>query len=364
MSVIDQLPKQAARARYAAAQGLRGAYYATQYLMALRQSSGVTRPGEPPFRPSRGKPSRRALRTAYFDAFRQDRANIEAGLYRAPRDLSLDTMPTALQRVRRFLADVADVDRRRRDRDGTEVRRSEAADPQRYPAYYRQNFHYQSGGWLSDDSAALYDHQVEVLFTGAAGAMRRAALADVAKALAGRDQRDVSLLDLACGTGAFLAETLRNYPRLKATGIDLSPNYCAHASEAVADWPQAEIVQGQAESLPLDDDSQDIVVCIYLFHELPPRVRPAVLAEVKRVLKPGGTFVLADSLQFGDRDGVDGFLEYFPEGFHEPYYRGYLSWDLDAAMAEAGFTAEAKTLSFLTKVTSWRPADEVAAERP
>ncbi len=356
MSVIDHLPRQAARARYAAAQGLRSAYYATQYLMALRQSSGVTRPGEPPFRPSRGKPSRRALRAAYFEAFRQDRANIEAGLYRAPRDLSLDTMPAALQRVRHFLGDAAEVDRRRRERDGTEVRRSEFADPQRYPAYYRQNFHYQSGGWLSDDSAALYDHQVEVLFTGAAGAMRRAALADVARALGGRDQRGVALLDLACGTGAFLAEALRNYPRLKATGLDLSPNYCARAARAVADWPQAEIVQGQAESLPLDDASQDIVVCIYLFHELPPRVRVAVLAEVRRVLRPGGTFVLADSLQFGDRDGIDGFLEYFPEGFHEPYYRGYLSWDLGAAMADAGFVSGTTHLSFLTKVTSWQVA--------
>ena len=40
----------------------------------------------------------------------------------------------------------------------------------RYPRYFLQNFHYQSGGYLTDESAALYDHQVEVLFVG--GVMR------------------------------------------------------------------------------------------------------------------------------------------------------------------------------------------------
>ena len=39
--------------------------------------------------------------------------------------------------------------------------------------YYLQNFHYQTDGYLSDLSANLYDLQVEILFNGAADAMRR-----------------------------------------------------------------------------------------------------------------------------------------------------------------------------------------------
>jgi hypothetical protein len=34
------------------------------------------------------------------------------------------------------------------------------------PRYYLQNFHFQSGGWMTDDSAERYDTQVEVLFNG------------------------------------------------------------------------------------------------------------------------------------------------------------------------------------------------------
>lgn len=172
--------KTAGRARYTAAQGLRSAWYGGQYALARRRSAGFNRPGEPVFKPQ-NKPDLKALRKAYFDLFRDDRANIEAGLYPDPvtRELRLRDLPKAVRRAQSFLRDVSDVDRRRLDRDGTEVRGSDAADPERFPAYYRQNFHYQTDGWLSDDSAEIYDHQVEALFTGAADAMRRMALAEL-----------------------------------------------------------------------------------------------------------------------------------------------------------------------------------------
>lgn len=79
-----------------------------------------------------------------------------------------------------------------------------------------------------------------------------------------------------------------------------------------------------------------------------------MIAEAARVLKPGGTFIVADSLQFGDNPGLDGFLEYFPEGFHEPYYKGYLGWDFEPGMMSAGLEHDRINLAFLTKVRVWR----------
>lgn len=355
MGLIKDAMKTAGRARYTAAQGLRSAWYGGQYALARRRSAGFNRPGEPVFKPTK-KPELKALRKAYFSLFRQDRMNVEAGLYPDPvvREMRIRDLPKAVRRAQSFLQDVSDVDRRRLQRDGTEVRQSDVADPNRYPAYYRQNFHYQTDGWLSDDSAEIYDHQVEALFTGAADAMRRAALAELVKQVRGEDQSKVQVLDLACGTGRFMGQVMGALPRLDLTGLDLSPPYAEKARRQVKAWPHVQIVEGQAEALPFDDNRFDHLICIYLFHELPPRIRPLVIAEAARVLKPGGTFIVADSLQFGDNPGVDGFLEYFPEGFHEPYYKGYLKWAFDPHMSTAGFTAEHLQLAFLTKVRVWR----------
>jgi ubiquinone/menaquinone biosynthesis C-methylase UbiE len=105
-----------------------------------------------------------------------------------------------------------------------------------------------------------------------------------------------------------------------------------------------------AEAIPLPDSSQDIVTSVFLYHELPGDVRRRVSAEIARVLKPGGLFVLIDSLQMGDRPGWDGLLEAFPVRFHEPYYAHYATDDLDAMLADAGLPAQETALAFLSKV--------------
>ncbi|MEZ6011289.1 MAG: class I SAM-dependent methyltransferase [Hyphomonas sp.] len=354
MGLFDRAALAAGRARYAAAQGLRSAWYGAQMRAAKSRTTGFHRPDAPDFVPEHGKPDMAVLRRAYFDLFLQDRRNVEEGLYPAPRDVTLAQLPHALKSARAFQADVEAVERRRQARNGTEVQDELPEGSNRYPDYYRQNFHYQSGGWFSDESAALYDTQVEALFTGTADAMRRAALAEIARELKGKDQRKVSLLDVACGNGRFLGTVMNVWPRLKAAGLDLSPNYTEAALARLKAWPQVEVFHEAAEAMPLPDASRDMAVSIFLFHELPPDVRAPVLAEVFRTLKPGGLFVLADSVQFGDYAGMDGLLEYFPHGFHEPYYLSYLSWSVDEAAAAAGFVKEREQLAFLTKVTTWR----------
>ncbi len=352
MAEHTRTPASAVRsARYIAAQGLRTLWYGSHYAYLRRNMGGFTRPGEPKFTPQSGEPSLKAMRREFLKAYQKDLNNIEAGLYPRPRDIRPDQIGKALRHSRAFLRDSANVDERRLNRNCTEVR--EIADPEKYPTYYRQNFHYQSGGWFTDESADIYDTQVEVLFTGAADVMRRCVLGELAREMKGRDQRKTEVLDLACGTGRFLQTVLDAYPRLRAKGLDLSPNYAAKARQAVRAFPQAEIVEGQAESMPFEDDSQDLIVSIYLFHELPPRIRPLVASEIARVLKPGGKFIFADSIQFGDTPELDGLLEYFPEGFHEPYYKHYLSEDFASIFSDSGLTPSPAEPVFLTKIQTW-----------
>ena len=117
-----------------------------------------------------------------------------------------------------------------------------------------------------------------------------------------------------------------------------------------------EIVTGAVEGAPFGDAAFDAATVIYLFHELPPRVRRDVAREMARVIKPGGALVFADSVQAGDAPDLDRMLEYFPIGFHEPYFGSYQGEDLVQIFAEAGFEHEGTELAFLTKVMRFRRA--------
>lgn len=338
------------RLQYRVSQGARVAFYGAHY----RLGAGLQRRGKDP-RPvtEAPVPPAKAVRAAMAALFEEDWRNIEAGVYAMPNDL-VPAPGALLKKSRAFFADIPKVAARRARGDGIEVR--ETARPETYPPYYLQNFHYQTDGYLSETSAALYDFQVEALFAGAGDAMRRQALVPLAGFLKGRDQRGATLLDIACGTGRFLGFVKDNYPRLAVTGLDLSPAYLEEARLHLARWRGVDILRANAESIPLDDGSQDIVTSIFLFHELPPKVRVQVAGEIARVLKPGGLCVIVDSLQIGDRPEFDGLLELFPARFHEPFYLGYAREDLAALFGAGGLTVRASKLAYLSKVMVFEKA--------
>jgi ubiquinone/menaquinone biosynthesis C-methylase UbiE len=332
------------RAAYTLGQSARVGLYWSQYWLTARLTTPVKAP-----RPITGRfPGTRRVLADLRDLLQRDWRNIEAGYYRVPHDLA-ETPLNALVTAGRYFADLMQVERRRHARDSREVRRD---GPRRddLPAYYLQNFHYQTDGYLSRRSAELYDHQVEVLFGGGADAMRRQALVPLHDVLEGRRSSETRLLDLACGTGRFLTFVKDNYPRLQVTALDLSPAYLAKARALLKPWSQVDFVEAAAEATGLPDRSCDVVTCVYLFHELPRKVRAEVAREIARVLKPGGKLIFLDSLQLGDEPDYDGLLEYFPVAFHEPYYADYVRQDLAALFAAAGLTVERVERAYLSRL--------------
>ncbi|MCE9649690.1 MAG: class I SAM-dependent methyltransferase [Parvibaculum sp.] len=340
------------RIGYGLGQGARVAWYVGHYLAVNRMRGPLVPPGEAPV-PVKGKvPNWQGLVAGMRALFERDWKNIEAGYYLAPEGLAApaEAVATSL----RFFKDARKVDERRLSRRHSEVLTDELR--ARYPRYYLQNFHYQTGGWFSEESAKLYDTQVEVLFSGTAGAMRRQALVPLGQALRGRDQRKLNVLDVACGTGRFLEDLAANYPRLNIAGLDLSPAYIAEARKRLGDRRNVSMIEANAEEIPLADASQDAVTCIYLFHELPPKIRKTVAAEIARVLKPGGVAVVVDALQTGDTPDYDGLLEFFPVGFHEPYFNSYLAENFETLFAREGLTQVIVAPAFLSKVMAFRKA--------
>jgi ubiquinone/menaquinone biosynthesis C-methylase UbiE len=96
-----------------------------------------------------------------------------------------------------------------------------------------------------------------------------------------------TLLDVGTGTGGVLREMeRRGVSPARTIGADASEPMLARARAAVS--PKTELIRADARALPMADATVDVVTCSYLLHLLAPETRGDVLAEIRRVLRPGG----------------------------------------------------------------------------
>lgn len=104
------------------------------------------------------------------------------------------------------------------------------------------------------------------------------------------------VLDLGCGTGAFLQPLRSRFPRARVTGLDIARAMLDRASKRTPGWrrllrlERAQLVCGDAERLPIASASHEIVFSNLALQWCDPAV---VFAEVARVLRPGGLFLFA-----------------------------------------------------------------------
>jgi ubiquinone/menaquinone biosynthesis C-methylase UbiE len=349
--MTSPLNRLALQAAYGASQLPRVAWYIGHGL-AMRQISRAAErqngaSARPKPRSSKPTPGRARLYADMMSLFRQDIANVEAGIYPLPVDRD-GSLPVLLDRSRLFFSDLPEIHRRREMGIHSDVLNEETAGKR--PRYYLQNFHFQSGGWMTDDSARRYDTQVEVFFSGSANAMRRQALPPLHEVFAGRDQRSLRLLDVGSGTGRFIDCVKQAWPRLPVVGLDLSEAYSKEAKRYLGRRSQTRFLVAKGESIPLADASQDGATSIFVFHELPPAVRRGMFREIARVLKPGGRVVIVDSLQSGDEPDYEGMLERFPQNLHEPYFSSYIREDFQAMARDSGLAPVREIKAFVSKV--------------
>jgi SAM-dependent methyltransferase len=111
----------------------------------------------------------------------------------------------------------------------------------------------------------------------------------------GVDLGGAQVLEVSCGRGGGAAFLMRAYAPTALVGLDLSAENVRIARER-AGGPQFMI--GDAEHLPFEDETFDVVVNIEASHLYDDRRR--FFAEVRRVLRPGGHFCYADGCWAGD----------------------------------------------------------------
>jgi ubiquinone/menaquinone biosynthesis C-methylase UbiE len=145
-----------------------------------------------------------------------------------------------------------------------------------------------------DHRAGGYDRQLW---------MERWALATAARLA--RPAAGARVVDLATGTGALAAAILDRQPRIGGlVAVDAAPHMLERAARRLGvPNPRVRLVTADVRGVPLPDGAADLVSVGYLLHLLSPPVRGEVLAEARRLLRPGGRLVV---VVHGSPRGVPG----------------------------------------------------------
>jgi len=108
------------------------------------------------------------------------------------------------------------------------------------------------------------------------------------------------VLDVATGPGDYIhtmMKALKNYESF--IGIDILKEDLKRAKKEFKDQPAVKLMEMNAESMEFDDDSFDTVCMAYSLHHL--NTIDTVLAEMIRVLKPGGTLIIQEEFRDGNQ---------------------------------------------------------------
>lgn len=145
-----------------------------------------------------------------------------------------------------------------------------------------------AGHGITIGTPRFYDTS-QVLFFGG----RRRAYSRLAAAAGVR--RGQHVLDLGCGPGYFarmLADAVG--PQGSVVGIDAAPEMIAYARRHARGRTNCTFEPGTAESIAFAEATFDVVVSSLMLHHLTEEGRSRAAAEMLRVLRPGGTLLLAD----------------------------------------------------------------------
>lgn len=217
------------------------------------------------------------------------------------------------------------------------------------PAYIKAgDIHLMPGGNAHDDQSllqgAVMDRGGAVYMLGRNGGMLNDLRGQTAVAHVLTRMPDIQpkrILDLGCGIGTSTVPAAKAFPDAEVHGVDVGASILRYAHARAEHLGAAvHFSQQSAERTDFADASFDVVYSCVLFHETSQAAVMNILAESKRLLRPGGIAVHLEVPLLHDNSDpwteLAGELE--AQYNNEPNWRGALTADYRALMEGAGFT--------------------------
>lgn len=265
---------------------------------------------------------------------------LQLGTHRVIQELMYETLVDSVEPQREELA--------ARARELSRGLGSLRLDPQFVvPRYVTAvDIHCQPGGYAHEAfpgdvaAGAIYDRSINMYQQGAGGMtdyMGRTVVQYLAKVWPGFRPRRI--LDLGCSIGHSTLAYARAFPGAEVHAVDVAAPLLRYAhARAEALGLAVHFSQQNAEHTDFPDGHFDLVVSHILAHETAAHAWPAVLAESRRLLAPGGVTVHVDMPQLDEVDPYRRFIYSNEKHFNnEPFWTPFRLLDLPRLMREAGF---------------------------
>lgn len=271
------------------------------------------------------KEQKKALNTAFMTLLK----NWKIVMKQFPQCNKLENPVTHIGRYMAILTDLKGFAERKQRKESHDLH--EKLFDKNYPEYFKRNYHYQTDGYFSYDSAKRYDHQFEILFLGAGHVIRKVAYSLLGDVLKGKE----SVLEFGASTGTSGHQFKLMFPETKLDILDPSPAYLEYAKQNYPGTFQ-KFIPEFIESFK-SNEKYDCIFSTFIMHEIPVRYWESIAESIKNALKQGGHILIVDSQQNHDKAEHQFGLDQFGEDFFEPYFPEYREKSLEDFFVQHGF---------------------------
>jgi ubiquinone/menaquinone biosynthesis C-methylase UbiE len=221
------------------------------------------------------------------------------------------------------------------------------------PEYYSAvEYHLQPGSYQADPIGGYVYHYGTKVFHLGSNDRDEVKIARALELPEPTDGQVRTVVDIGCSIGQVTCAMAERWPDAEAWGIDLAAPLLRYGhARAVEAGCRVIFSQQDARSLRFDDASVDLVYMGTLLHEMPVEAGRDALREARRILRPGGVFVLHDMLQ--PTDPIDAWASYdrdFDTRFNgERYAYQFVHSGVDSAVRDLFGTVESTS----DRTTTW-----------
>jgi ubiquinone/menaquinone biosynthesis C-methylase UbiE len=150
-----------------------------------------------------------------------------------------------------------------------------------------------------------------------------------------------NIVDIGCSIGISTEYIEDAFPNASVTGVDMSPYFLAVAQYRGNEHEsKISYLHANAEKLPFDKNSIDIITCNYLFHEIPFKPTKIILNNIYETLQYNGIIAITDVEPEIVNKNKNGFLSPFRKWMFEitePHIISYYENDMKDLLERAGF---------------------------